>query len=172
MHKAFINQIHFFKRVSVPIYIELKIQAIALEHLGLPHMGKLKDRMEGQLYYDKLKIDLLAEFSFEKVIGMKDFDWVKRENKNHLRKHYSFYGKPLQIVTFIDNDLPKQNQISCNNVVFAYVNPDNRVYISGLATKRVLSELINNSKSTPNEISDFGKFISLQHFEELEFILE
>ena len=172
MHKVFINQIHFFKRVSVPRYNELQIQAIALKHLGLPDMGKLKDRVDGQLYYDKLKIDLLAEFAFEKIIGMKDFDWVKRENKNYIRKHYSIEGKPLQIVTFIEKYLPKQNQISCNNVVFAYVNPDNRVYISGLFTKRVLSDLINNSKSTTCEITDFGKFISLQHVEELGFVME
>ena len=172
MHEVFINQIHLFKRVAVPRYLELQIQTIALKHLGLPHMGQLKDRMEGQLYYDKLKIDLLAEYAFEKIIGMKEFDWVKRENKNYKRKHYSIEGKSLQIITFIEKELPKQNQISCNNVVFAYVNPDNRVYISGLFTKKVLSDLINNSKSTTREIIDFGKFINLQNFEELVFVME
>ena len=172
MHKAFINQIHFFKRVSVPRYIELQIQAIALKHLCLPDMGKLKDRMDGQLYYDKLKIDLLAEYAFEKIIGLKEFDWVKRENKNYIRKHYSFEGKPLQIVTFIEKDLPKEYQISCNNVVFAYVNIDNRVYISGLFTKKVLRDLINNSKSSTREIVDFEKFINLQNFEDLVFYME
>jgi hypothetical protein len=172
MHRAIINQIHSFKRVSVPRYIELKIQKIALIHLGLPDMGKLRDRMEGLLYYDKLKIDFLAEYAFEKVIGVKEFDWVKREKKNYIRKHYSFEGKPLQIVTFDANDLPNPNLISCNNVVFAYVNPDNRVYISGLATKKVLSDFINNLKLAFHETIDFEKLISLPLVEELVYNLD
>jgi len=172
MNKVFINQIHCFKRVLVPRYIELKIQNVALIHLNLSDMGKLNDRMEGQLYYEKLKIDLLAEFAFEKVIGIKEFDWVKRENKNYIRKHYYFSEKSLNIVTFNGNNLPNLNQISNSNIVFAYVNPDNRVYISGLATKKIVNDLNINSKFTSNEDIDFGKFSSFQSVEELVFILE
>ena len=59
MNKLILNQLTYFKRVSVPKYIESKIQMTALKHLDLSDMGKLRDRMEGQLYYNKLRTDIL-----------------------------------------------------------------------------------------------------------------
>jgi len=167
MHKEFINQLHSFQKVSVPKYIDVKIQNVALKHLELPDMGKLKDRMDGQLYYDKLKIDLLAEYAFENIVGIKKFDWIKRENKNYRRKQYDFNRKVLKLITFVGENLPTLNEESANNYVYVYVNPDNRVYISGLATKNILKELLTTNEANINKNIDFGIFIKFTSLEEL-----
>lgn len=172
MNKLFINKLPFFNKVVIPKYIELKIQNIALKHLKLPDMGKLKDRMEGQLYYDKLKVDLSAEFAFEKTIGIRDFNWAKREKKYYKRKHYDFNGKVLIIETFQDDNLPKLNQVSNNNIVFAYVNPDNRVYVSGLATMSSFEYLKSTLETTNSDFSNFEMLKKLTSIEELMNLIE
>lgn len=172
MNKLLINQIPYFYRVLVPKYIELKIQNVALEHLKLPDMGKLKDRMEGQIYYDKLKVDLMAEFAFEKVIGIKNFNWEKRENKNYTRKQYDFNGKILNIETFIGDSLPNLNQVSNNSIVFVYVNPDNRVYISGLAKARDIKYLKSTLGTSNYQFSNFDKLNRFTNDEELFQLME
>jgi hypothetical protein len=172
MNNLFISKLPFFNKVIIPKYIELKIQNIALKHLELQDMGQLKDRMEGQLYYDKLKVDLLAEFAFEKIIGIKEFNWAKREYKFFKRKHYEFNGNILKIVTFQGSNLPKINQVSDSNSIFAYVNPDNRVYISGLATVTLLKDLKSAPGTKNSEFTNFDILKKYTSFEELMHLIE
>ena len=70
MNKLILSQLTHFKRVNIPKYIESKIQTTALKHLDLSDMGKLRDRMEGQFYYTKLRTDIISEFAFENSIKL------------------------------------------------------------------------------------------------------
>lgn len=167
MNKLMIRQLTYFRRVSVPRYIESKIQMIALKHLDLPDMGKLRDRMEGQLYYNKLRTDIVAEYAFENIIGIRNFDWKKRCIKTFKRKKYIFDNKELNIISFENENLPKISAEYVNNCVFVYVNIDNRVLLSRLATKSYIGELIKKKKSKIFEISEFQDLIDFSSVDEL-----
>ena len=94
MNKVILNQLTHFKRVNIPKYIESKIQMTALNHLNLTDMGKLRDRMEGQIYYSKLRTDIFSEFAFENLIGIRKFDWEKRSIKSYCEKNIASYSLP------------------------------------------------------------------------------
>lgn len=166
MHADILKRLEYFRRINAPKYIEAKIQKIAFAHLNVSDMGKLRDRFDGQLYYDKLKTDIIAEYSFENLIGNKSFDWTKRELKNHKRKLYTFNGKVLRLVTITKARLPRISIEHITNTLFVYVNIDNRVYISGLATKTFLE-----SYTTDNKIFEFKDFEKLLDFDSLEFLI-
>ncbi|MBL4744838.1 MAG: hypothetical protein JKY08_00575 [Flavobacteriaceae bacterium] len=168
MNKIIIPQLVHFKRVTVPKYIDANIQKIALKHLGLADMGKLRDRMEGQYYYNKLKIDLVSEFAFESFIGIKRFDWKKREPKSYPRKKYYFENKTLKIITFYGNALPEINATNIENSIFIYVNTDNKVLISGIATTETLKEILVKSNVNQVKITDFEHLATFNTQEELE----
>lgn len=169
MHSDILNKLKHFKRVNAPKYIEAKIQKIALSHLNLSDMGKLRDRFDGQLYYDKLKTDIIAEFAFENFIGIKKFDWSKREIKNYKRKYYTFDHKELNIITVTKARLPKINPDVISNTIFIYVNIDNRVYISGVATK---SLLLNYTSNSTNRLVEFNSFEILSEFNSVEQLIQ
>lgn len=166
MNNLILNQLTYFRRVSIPKYIEVKIQTIALKHLNLPDMGKLRDRMEGQLYYTKLRTDIVAEYAFETIVGIRNFDWKKRESKNFKRKKYIFENKELTIISFENGNLPKINIADISNSIFVHVNTENRVLISGLATKSYINEIAKN-KSKTFEISEFHALFGFSSVEEL-----
>lgn len=176
MNKEILEHIDKFRLVKVPRYIEQKIQRCALSHLGLRDMGQLRDRMEGQAYYNKLKRDVLSEFAFENVLGMNGFDWKKREVKGYKRKQYNFDFGSVSLVAFSGQEIPKISTKHLSNFVFIYVNPEFRVYVSGLARKSVISQSLSNvvyleNQSSVIEFKEFEKLEDFGSFEELSSIL-
>lgn len=139
----------------------------ALKHLDLSDMGKLRDRMEGQFYYSKLKNDIFAEYAFENIIGIKNFDWGKRSAKNYERKKYIFGDKILNIISFANDNLPQISATNVTNCIFAHVNIDNRVLLSGLATKNYINKILREKESTVIEISEFQNLIEFSTIDEL-----
>lgn len=167
MNKLVLKQLTYFNRVNVPKHVESKIQMTALNHLDLSDMGKLRDRMEGQSYYNKLKTDIFAEFAFESIIGIRNFDWEKRSRKSYKRKIYIFENKELNIILFENENFPKINTEQINNYIFAYVNMDNRVLLSRLATKSYITDIAMGKNEKVIEITDFQNLIEFSSIDDL-----
>ncbi|WP_320019655.1 hypothetical protein [Labilibaculum manganireducens] len=172
MNKVLLNQLVYFKRVNIPKYIEANIQSIALKHLELPDMGKLRDRMEGQLYYSRLREDIFSEYAFENLIGLRKFDWDKRTKKNYNRKKYVFENKTLNLVLFAGNSLPKFSADHVSNCIFVHVNTDSRVLVSGLATKSMIDKMTVEQDSRIIEFADFKGLLEYNSMEELIMKME
>lgn len=171
MNKIILNQLTHFNRVNIPKYIESKIQSTALVHLDLSDMGKLRDRMEGQSYYNKLRTDIVAEFAFENIIGIRSFDWEKRNYKGFKRKKYFFENKQLNLITFENESLPRISIDHVENCIFIYVSAD-RVFISNLAPKSYLNTISKKQKSSIVEITEFQDLIEFSSLDELISKLE
>ncbi|PKQ63209.1 hypothetical protein BZG02_10685 [Labilibaculum filiforme] len=167
MNKELLNQLEYFKRVNIPKYIEANIQSIALKHLDLADMGKLRDRMEGELYYSRLRNDIFSEYAFEKLIGLRKFDWEKREKKNYIRKKYNFENKKLNLVLFMGDSLPKFSAEHVGNCIFIHVNADSRVLVSGLATKSTIDKMAIEQDSKIIELNDFKSLFEFNSMEDL-----
>lgn len=172
MNKILLSQIHHFKRVTIPRYFESKIQAIALKHLNLTDMGKLRDRTEGQSYFNKLKTDIFAEYAFENIIGMHKFNWEARDAKNFKRKKYIFQEKQLQLITFENDSLPKIDSLNLCNSIFINVNTDNRVLVSKLATLKELEKIATIQESRVLEISEFKNLKDFSTLNEMISLLD
>jgi hypothetical protein len=172
MNKLILKQLTYFNQVNVPKYIESKIQMTALNHLNLSDMGKLRDRMEGQSYYNKLKTDIVAEFAFESIIGIRNFDWEKRSIKSFKRHIYIFENKLLNIILFENENFPKINTEHINNYIFAHVNTDNRVLFSRLATKSYIIDIAMKKNEKFIEITDFQNLIEFSSIDDLASKIE
>lgn len=169
---SFLMQLKAFTIVKVPRYFETHLQKIALTHLKLPDMGKLRDKLDGQLYYNTLKSDYFAEYAFEKNIGIRVFDWEKREAKNTKRKVYFFDDKKVTIIVINGEKNPKISVNHVTNCVFVYMNEDNKAYLSGIANTSYLNKLAEEQGSKIIEISDFEELTPFSGKEALLDIIE
>ena len=173
-----IRQIQYFKRVPVPKSIEIKIQECAIDHLQVRDIGKLRDKYEGQRYYDLLRLDIISEFAFEKHVGLGDFDWQKRMNKNYQRKSYKLGGQVINLVAFSVGTFPKFNPESVSNIVFVYIKPDLKVYISGFGSQEIIHTIAEEPvQYTPlnpemKEVHDFKSLIPFGNIDDLLQILQ
>jgi hypothetical protein len=118
-----------FKKVETPKYLDIKIQEIALEHLGLKDMGKLRDTYDAQHYYNILIEEIRCEYAFEKFLGI-DFDFDKRKNRNHPRLQYIFCGKEIQLIP-ISSLKPAIVKKSIPSILI-YLKPEKFAYIGCL----------------------------------------
>ena len=165
MNQAVRQHRHSFTTITAPRYILTKIQECALVHLGLKDMFKLRDRMEGQLYYDRLKSDIWSEYAFEKTIG-KSFDWEKRKNKGYKRKYYQFQNKSIQLIHFNSEFPPRIISNTTDYIVFIYIKPESKLLLSGLASKSVI-ESYGKLKNGQLEFSSFDILEVFSNYEEL-----
>tara|TARA_R110001592_G_scaffold90356_4_gene265752 strand:+ start:139 stop:690 length:552 start_codon:yes stop_codon:yes gene_type:complete len=132
----FVSQLKYFQKITLSRFIESQIQECAFRHLGVPDMGKLRDRFEGQKYYNSLRSKILSEFAFEKLLGLGDFDWEKRKERSSQESTYIFNNKKISLITFSKGNLPLFRPEYLDSTVFIYTRSDLNVYISGLATKK------------------------------------
>lgn len=168
MEKEILDQLEHFKIVKVPRYLTDKIQSCALNHLNLKDMGQLRDRMEGQLYYDKLKDDILAEYAFEKLCSKTTFDWDKRMNKRYKRKSYIIQDLKIQLITFNPLKMPKISLEHTNLCILVWVLENSKVYLSDLATKELFYKYGVNIRNNIYELKKFDKLIPFSSKKELE----
>jgi hypothetical protein len=167
MEIEFLNQIKYFKTIKVPKYISVEIQKCALQHLDLKDMGQLRDRMEGQMYYDKLRNDILTEFAFENLLLKNSYDWSKRMNKNYKRKIYNISGFKIRLISFSDNNYPKLSLDPTNLYIFGRATVDSKVYLSGLATKELIESDGTNIRNNIFELKSFENLLKFSTREEL-----
>jgi len=172
MEKEFLNQISHFKIIKVPKYTSLEIQKCALHHLNLKDMGQLRDRMEGQMYYDKLRNDILTEFAFENLLSKSTYDWSKRMNKNYKRKIYHIGEFNIRLITFSEKNYPKISLDHTNLCVFGRATADSKVYLSGLATKELIKSDSTNIRNNIFELKSFENLLKFSTKEELIYHLE
>ncbi len=171
MATLLIDQLMFFQPVRIPVYIRSKIQECAINHLELRDMGQLRDRMEGQLYYNRLSDDIMAEYAFEKYIRLGDFDWHLRMNKNYKRKFYDFEFKNLNLIILDGETYPRFDLKRIKSCVFIYLYSESKAWISGLATQKLMEEfgVLNDNGIT--EIQQFENFLPFSNREELQLLL-
>ncbi|QCX40044.1 hypothetical protein FF125_16925 [Aureibaculum algae] len=167
----FIKQISHFKTVKVPIYINVKIQECALNHLNLKDMGQLRDRMEGQMYYNKLRSNIMSEFALENILFKTSFDWDKRMDKSYKRKPYSIEDFKVHLITFNTNNFPKISVAHTNLCIMANATEDSKVYLSGLATKELIKSSGLNIRNDIFEMKSFDKLIPFSTQEDLIEVL-
>lgn len=163
----FLKQIPHFKTVKVPKYITGKIQECALNHLNLKDMGQLRDRMEGQMYYNKLRNNILSEYAFENILFKSPFDWDKRMNKNYKRKPYSIEGFSISLITFKTNNYPKISLNHTNLCVMGVATEDSKVYLSGIATKKLIKINGVNIRDQIFELRNFDQLITFSTQQDL-----
>lgn len=172
-----IRQLQYFKKVFVPKTIEPRIQECAINHLKVRDIGKLRDKYEGQRYYDILRLDIISEYVFEKHLSLGDFDWESRLSKNYKRKSYQFEGQEINLVNFSIGTFPKFDPDSISNVVFVYIKPELKCYISGFASKKLISEVsqkpleYNPLNPELKEIRDFKDLVRFENKDDLKIII-
>ena len=160
-----------FKSINIPRYITSNIQSTALGHLELKDMGQLRDRLDGEAYYKKLYTSICMEFTFEKLIGIKTFDWEKRKPKSYKNGIYFSKNKKIKLINISSTMRPKVNALDFDGFVFIKTIPDSKCYISGVCTIDLLKKF---GEEDNNGVFYFDRFDLLKipiSQDELETIL-
>ncbi|MCH6236114.1 hypothetical protein [Cognataquiflexum rubidum] len=165
-----------FHKIELPRFVEVKIQEVALSHLDLEDMGKLRDKYDAQAYFNKLRIDISSEFAFEKYLGLGDFDWERRKQKNYNRLEYKFFNKKIRLLTFSKEKKINLKESEICHHVLIYHKPDRNYFIGGIIfeenIKRLINESSNDSILGVQFEPDYEQMKKFENLEELEEVLK
>lgn len=134
-----------FHKIELPRYVEVKIQEVALCHLELEDMGKLRDKYDAQSYFNNLRIDISSEFAFEKFLGLGEFDWERRKQKSYNRLEYNLFNIKIRLLPYSKEKRINltENQL-CHHVLI-YHKPERNYFIGGIIFKQDIQKTLKDS---------------------------
>ena len=142
------------------------LKNIALNNLGIKNINHLRDRFEGQVYFNNFLIRSYGEIALERFLGTHSIDIVKKENEKNYSPSFEINSQNVSPISFSFGENPKIAKRDFDIAVFVVVNLENTTgEILGFLNREKLIQLIDRKLLSPlDEKSHLGVF---KTFEEL-----
>ncbi|PRY55492.1 hypothetical protein B0I27_101464 [Arcticibacter pallidicorallinus] len=137
-------------RFKVEYKIYQKLQHIALKHLNVTDMNKLRDRFEGQKFYHSFLIRSYAEVALEKLLNQATIDWTLKVDSKNYKPQFTYNGRSVELITASLDSYPTVPRGNYDIGIVAFINVDSRdVQILGFAPQETLIANIDSSSISP-----------------------
>jgi hypothetical protein len=150
---------------------EILIRDATVKHLGLDNLNQLRDRYEGQAFFDKTMMNVGGLISIQKHLNLPIVDFTKIDLSNFQPK-IELNEELIDIHVFEFGHLPIINIDKIERPVFFVIKKDRITFtICGLATKEVIeNNLVATSveKSAKIKNMNFIGFKFLKHIDEFK----
>jgi hypothetical protein len=144
---------------------EVLIRNSAMNHLGLTNLNQMRDRYEGQAFFEKTMKNIGGLMSLQKHLNLELID-LNKVNLGDFQPYIKLDGKKVNINVFDFGNLPLIKIKDIKNPVFFIIQKDSLTFLlCGLATKDVIkNNLIDTSvvQSSTDEYMDFVGFKFLE----------
>lgn len=142
------------------------LKNLALKHLGINNINKLRDRFEGQVYFNNFLIRSYGEIALEKFLGLSVVDLSRKESQRNYIPSIKINSKVITIIAFTFNESPKILKADFDLAVFIVVNLEKRTCdILGFLHRDKLIQFADSKLLSPlDETRYLGVF---KTFEEL-----
>ncbi|MGF7075101.1 hypothetical protein [Mucilaginibacter sp. 3215] len=126
------------------------LKNIALKNLGIKNLNQLRDRFEGQVYFNNFLVRSYGEIALEKLLGTTNINAVRKANEKNYIPAFSLNGKKISLITFQFGELPRILNSNFDFAVFIAVNIGNRTCeILGFINQEKLIQLIDRKSLSP-----------------------
>lgn len=157
-NEYFVLKIKMLKElIGIPIYHKFKVsqrdfiqlQKYATSHLGVKDIYSLKDKFEGERYYNEFLQRSFAELAFQDYTNVSYFDISEKEMKN-FKPEFNLKGTNIELVSCDFEEYPKIPVGDYDNLVICYVNISTRqVWIIGSIDRDVAIDNSDQSLVSP-----------------------
>lgn len=134
---------------------EISIRDYTLSYLGLLNLNNLRDKFEGQAFFDKTMKNLGGLISCQRNLGISELELKKIDLNNYAPK-LIFNDSMIDVQVFNFGTLPLIDIKKINKPVYFIIQKDSLTYIlCGLASIKTIKDnliesTIVNSKSNEN----------------------
>lgn len=143
--------------IGIPIYHKFKVsqrdfiqlQRYAASHLGVKDIYSLKDKFEGERYYNEFLQRSFAELAFQDYTNIEHFDISDKELKN-FKPYFNLDGSEIQLISCDFEEYPRIPKGDYDSLVVCYVNISTRqVWIIGSIDKEIAIDNSDQSLISP-----------------------
>lgn len=155
-----------FIAVKVTPSFNRKVQDTVLEILNLKNLNHLRDKFEGQAFFNKVSTFLFGMQVLENLLGQPIINW-KKLKKKEFQSDLSLLELDVKVVIFKMGELPVIDAENQSPIIFILKRNDTSGWICGIANVAVLNE-VQNRQTIPNTGSDYSGRVSFVGFNKLE----
>lgn len=136
------------------------LKSLALKNLGIKNINHLRDRFEGQVYFNNFLVRSYGEIALERFLGTPHIDAGLKEADRNYTPAFNLNSQKIIVVAFGFGETPKIPKREFDIAVFILVNLENRTCdILGFMNRQKLIQFIDSKLLSPlDEKSHLGVF--------------
>ena len=131
-NKYVLPYLHNFIKVNIDYSQLKKIDDCAFKLLNVSDFGKLNDKYDGQLFYQKFKNQTLAEIAVEKFFKESFIDWEQKKANVNYKPKFCRAGDYYGIISAPFGELPIVPSDSGEKIVVCFIADKKTVWLSGI----------------------------------------
>ncbi|WP_298904395.1 hypothetical protein [uncultured Psychroserpens sp.] len=172
--KLFLKYIGEFLRTYPQIRFtrndEILIRESVMKHLGLDNLNQLRDRYEGQAFFEKTMMNVGGLISIQKHLNLPIVDFTTINLKDFQPK-INLNGDLVDVHVFEFGSLPLINIDNIKRPVFFVIKKDHITFtICGLATKDVVRENLERTHIEKSSTVNNMSFIGFKHLKHIDTV--
>jgi hypothetical protein len=137
-------------KFKVEYKVYQKLQKIALKHLKVSDMNKLRDRYEGQKFYDSFLIRSYAEIAMEKLLEEDVINWDLKDDNKSYKPKFTYKGQSVELISANLESYPLVPRGTYDIGIVAFINVDSReIQLLGYASQQELISHIDSYSMSP-----------------------
>ena len=146
---------------------EVLIRNAAMNHLGLTNLNQMRDRYEGQAFFEKTMKNIGGLMSLQKHLNLELID-LDKVNLGDFQPYIRLDGKKVNINVFDFGNLPLINKKDIKNPVFFIIQKDSLTFLlCGLATKDVIKKNLIDTSVVQSSTDEYMDFIGFKFLEKI-----
>lgn len=147
---------------------EVLIRNSAMSHLGLTNLNQMRDRYEGQVFFEKTMKNIGGLMALQKHLNRELIDSDK-VNLGDFQPYIKLDGKKVNINVFDFGSLPIIKIKDIKNPVFFIIQKDSLTFLlCGLATKEVIKNNLIESSVVQSSTDKYMDFIGFKFLEQIK----
>jgi len=144
------------------------IRNSAVSHLGLTNLNQMRDRYEGQAFFEKTMKNIGGLMALQKHLNLELIDSDK-VNLDNFQPYINLNGKKVNINVFDFGSLPIIKIKDIKNPVFFIIQKDSLTFLlCGLATKDVIKNNLIESSVVQSSTDKYMDFIGFKFLEQIK----
>ena len=161
-----------YPQIRITTREEILIRDECMKHLGLTNLGQLRDRYEGQSFFDKTLMNIGSLMAIQKHLGLSLID-VSQIDLGDFKPKLIINDQEIDVLVFDFGTLPLVNMDNLDRDTFFVIQKDRVTFnLCGVASKETIKENVIDTHIERSTYANNMNFIGFSYLSSTEEIIE
>jgi len=162
------ENLRFYKQIKFTKNDEVLIRNSTINHLGLKNLNQLRDRYDGQYFFEKTIKNIGGLMALQKLLKIKLID-LNKLNLADFQPSIEIKGEKIDIIVFDFGTLPLLKVKDIKNPIYFIIQKDTLTFLlCGYATKDIIKENLIELGIVKSNKEKYMNFTGFKFLKELK----
>lgn len=162
------ENLRLYKQIRFSKNDEILIRNSAMNHLGLTNLNQMRDRYEGQAFFEKTMKNVGGLLALQKFLKTDLIDFNK-VNLTDFQPFIEIDGKKIDIIVFDFGTLPLVKVNDIKNPIYFIIQKDSLTFLlCGYATIDIVNENLISTSIVKSSTEKYMSFIGFKYLKKIQ----